>query len=52
MTVCAVEYLFIRLSAAAYKVFHHFMRLTSKGGLHFLFFTISKGIDDAQSFFG
>jgi len=28
------------------------MRLTIKGGLHLLFFTLSKGIDDAQSFLG
>jgi len=28
------------------------MRLAIKGGLHFLFFTSSKGIDDAQSFRG
>jgi len=28
------------------------MRITIKGGLHFLFFALSKGIDDAQSFLG
>jgi len=28
------------------------MQLTIKGGLHFLFFTLSKGIHDAQSFLG
>jgi len=34
------------------KFFHHFMRLTIKGGLLFYFFTLSKGTDDAQSFLG
>jgi len=28
------------------------MRLTIKGGLYFLFFALSKGMDDAQSFLG
>jgi len=44
---------FIPLSAAAYKVFfHHFVRLTTRGGFLFCFFTLSKGIDVAQSFLG
>jgi len=34
------------LEAAAYKVF---LKIISSG-LHFFFFTLSKGIDDAQSF--
>ena len=29
------------------KFFHDFMQLTTKGGLHFYFVTLSKGIDDA-----
>jgi len=37
----------------AYKIFSHdFVRLTIEGGLHFYFFTLSKDIDDAQSFLG
>jgi len=32
--------------------FHHFVRLKVKGGLHFLFFTLSKGIHEVPAFLG
>ena len=49
---------FTRLLAAPYKAFfHHFVRLTIKGSLqsrtaYIFFFSLSKCLDDAQSFLG
>jgi len=50
---CAVEHrIYSIVSRGLQSFFHQFMQLTIKCGLHFLFFTLLKSIDDAQSFLG